>query len=152
MYDSAILCLQRKLYDKPPDQGGAGQCHDRCLDDYASRSDHNMRRFCRASADRHLHVYYVTTTQAGRYTGRWLFTMGTGKTTTYPEMFDVRPPDPGLIMSLTDAKSHLNITSTVDDDELRAHLESITRVIEDKVGAVIVKRLWKRSRPARICG
>lgn len=82
---------------------------------------------------------YVTTTQVGRYVGRWVFTMATGQTSSYSEVFDVQPGDPGYLISLRDAKRHLNIpsTSTSDDDEIRSWLAGITPVIEDLVGVCV---------------
>lgn len=89
---------------------------------------------------------YVTTSLAGRVTGRWLFTMATGKTTAYVEEFDVRPADPGYVMSLASVKEHLNIptTNTTDDEELRDWLESVTRLIESKAGEVTRKSFTER--------
>lgn len=78
-------------------------------------------------------------TQAGRYVGVWLFTMATGKTTSYPEVFDVAPADPGFIVSLAQAKAQLNITSTSSDDELGLYLAAVTRIVEKFVGPVVIR-------------
>lgn len=89
---------------------------------------------------------YVTTTLPGRYLGVWLFTMATGKTTAYPEVFDVAPPEPNYIVSLAAAKSAANIstTNTDPDDELQIHLASATRIVEWFVGPVIVRSHTQR--------
>jgi hypothetical protein len=82
---------------------------------------------------------YVTTTQPGRYVGVWLFTMATGKTTTYPEVFDVAPSDPGFVVSLKQAKDQTNITASTSDDELALYVASATRVVEYFVGPVVIR-------------
>lgn len=83
-------------------------------------------------------------TAAGRYGARWVFTFNDGLTAAYTDAADVRPAEPALIMSLADAKAHLNITSGTHDDELRSWLESVTEVIEHKVGAVVVRTYTDR--------
>ncbi len=89
---------------------------------------------------------YSTTTVPGRFTGRWLFTMATGKTSAYVEEFDVRPADPGYVMSLASVKEHLNIpaSKTSDDEELRGWLEAVTRLIESRAGEVCRKSFTER--------
>lgn len=79
---------------------------------------------------------YITTTLVGRYVGTWLFTMSTGKTVAYSEVFEVEPSDPGFIISLASAKKYLNIPASVtaDDDEIRDWLAAITPMVEDIVG------------------
>lgn len=81
---------------------------------------------------------------AGRYVGVWLFTLSTGKTTSYPEIFDVAPADPGYIVSLAQAKAQTNITNSTDDDELGLYLASATRVVEYFVGPVVVRSYSQR--------
>jgi hypothetical protein len=83
----------------------------------------------------------VVATQVGRYFGRWLFTMADGTTTVYTEIFDIQPTDPGFIISLTEAKNHLNIplSRTNSDEEIRSWMAAITPVIEDLVGPTIPK-------------
>jgi hypothetical protein len=76
----------------------------------------------------------------GRYVGVWLFTMATGKTTAYPEVFDVAPADPAYIVSLSAAKSAANVAGTANDDELQVHLASATRIVESYVGPVVVRQ------------
>lgn len=83
-------------------------------------------------------------TQPGRYVGVWLFTMATGATTSYPEVFDVAPADPGFVVSLKQVKDQLNITSTENDDELALHIATATRVVEYFVGPVIVRSYTER--------
>ncbi|GAB2714430.1 hypothetical protein [Streptomyces bullii] len=73
------------------------------------------------------------TTQAGRHLVRWVFT---GPASAYTDMFDVRPADPPLIMSLADARKHVNATVTTHDEELRGWVEATTKAVEYFVGPV----------------
>lgn len=43
------------------------------------------------------------------------------------------------MITLEEAKTHLNITGTADDDELRGFIEAATPVVEDVVGPVVVR-------------
>lgn len=61
--------------------------------------------------------------------------------TTYPSGTTVVPEPDGLIVSLAEAKAHLNITSTRNDVELLMYLEAATAVIEAHVGAVVPRTL-----------
>lgn len=74
-------------------------------------------------------------TQAGRYTYVW---STTSPTAPDDGSFDVHPVTQGFV-SLGDAKAHLNITTTTDDEELRGFIEAATRVVEDHVGPVVVR-------------
>lgn len=71
---------------------------------------------------------------AGRHAVRWVFT---GPNTAFTDVFDVRPASPPLIVSLADAKAHLNITGTRDDEELRGWVEAATDVVENYVGPCV---------------
>lgn len=87
-------------------------------------------------------VTYVPTVE-----GRYLWTaVTTSPNTSYQEVFTVRGASPA-ILSLADAKAHLNIPSTSSDDELRGFLETTTKVIEDEVGPIV-----RRTHTARRCG
>lgn len=80
----------------------------------------------------------VTTTLAGRYVGYWLATgVNSG---AHTQVFDVRSSVDTALMSLDDAKDHLNIplATTTHDEELQGWLESITRLVEHKAGQVVV--------------
>lgn len=81
----------------------------------------------------HYEVDYQTI-QSGRHVVRWVTT---GPVTASSDVFDVRPPDPGFIVSLGDVKAHLNKTQSayVDDGELRRFIEATTAVVVSKVGA-----------------
>lgn len=77
---------------------------------------------------------YITT-QAGRHVGRWVATGANAS--AYTQFWDVRPADPGGIVSLADVKRHLNKTSTADDEELRGVIDAVTDLIELEVGPVL---------------
>lgn len=85
-----------------------------------------------ATAGQYTHDY--VTTQAGRHAVRWVFT---GPACAYTDSFDVREAEPPTILSLADAKQHLNITGTTDDDELRGWIEATTAAVEWFVGPVV---------------
>ncbi|MFD9192991.1 head-tail connector protein [Streptomyces phaeochromogenes] len=74
------------------------------------------------------------TAQAGRHGVRWVFATPAA---AYTDMFDVRLAVPPLILSLADARSHLRITSTSDDQQLREWLESITELVEQFCGPCV---------------
>lgn len=74
------------------------------------------------------------TAQAGRHSVRWVWTTPNA---AYTDAFDVREAAPPLIVSLADAKSHLNLTVSTHDEELRGFIEAATEVIEFFVGPVV---------------
>lgn len=80
-------------------------------------------------------VDYVTT-QAGRHAWRLV---ATTPNDAYTDVFDVREAASRALMSLADAKRHLNIAAanTAHDDELREHIETATDVVEDIIGPVV---------------
>ncbi len=78
--------------------------------------------------------------QVGRHSVRWVAT-GTNAS-AYGDVFDVRPADLGLIVSLADVKTHLNIpaSSTDDDEQIRAFIEAATELVENFRNEVVVRR------------
>jgi uncharacterized phiE125 gp8 family phage protein len=81
-------------------------------------------------------VDYVPTV-AGRYAVRWTSTV---PATAHTDVFDVRPAAPRYMISLAQAKAHLNITSTSHDEELRGHIEAATAAIELYLNETVVRR------------
>ena len=69
-----------------------------------------------------------TATQVGRHSIRWVAT-GTNAG-AYTDIFDILDPALLPIVSLSDFKAHLNITSTTDDEELRFTLAQATDLAE----------------------
>ncbi|MEU0393813.1 hypothetical protein ABZ208_13720 [Streptomyces sp. NPDC006208] len=95
-----------------------------------------------------LYAYDYATVQAGRHTVRWVATgVNAG---AYTDSFDVREAAPPGILSLADAKKHLNKTGTTDDDEIRGWVESITAGIEGLCGPVIVRAVTERHEGRRV--
>ena len=88
-------------------------------------------------------VTYVPT-QVGRHAWRFVATV---PNTAYQDVFEVRETVSPALLSLADAKAHLNITTTTYDDELREYLEAATEIVESYVGPVVA-----RSHTARVCG
>ena len=77
--------------------------------------------------------------QSGRYLVRWT---ATDPDVAYTDQVDVRSAAPPLIVSLADAKRHIgkDPADTVDDDELREHIEATTGLVEDIRGEAVVRR------------
>ncbi|NUL09070.1 hypothetical protein [Streptomyces lunaelactis] len=95
-----------------------------------------------------VYAYDYATVQAGRHTVRWVATgLNAG---AYTDSFDVRESAPPGILSLADAKKHLNKTTTTDDDEIRSWVESITAGIEGLCGPVIVRTVTERHDGRRV--
>ncbi len=72
--------------------------------------------------------------QAGRHLVRWQWT---GPAAAYTDAVDVRPADVPLILSLADARDHLRVSGTSQDENIRAWLEATTRCVEAIVGPVV---------------
>jgi hypothetical protein len=72
----------------------------------------------------------------GRYAWRFV---ATTPNTAYQDVFEVREIISPSLLSLADAKSHLNITSTTHDDEIREYLEAATKIVESYVGPIVTK-------------
>jgi len=91
-----------------------------------------------ASATTGSYSYDYATVSAGRHTVRWV---GTG-TVLWADtgMFDVRDPADVPVVSLADAKAHLNITTTSYDAELPRYLDAATDLCENYVGRPLRRR------------
>ncbi|MEU4168865.1 phage head-tail connector protein [Streptomyces sp. NPDC026665] len=85
-----------------------------------------------------LRVDYVTA-QTGRHVWRLVTS---GPTTAYADVFDVQPAAPDSIVSLAEARAHLNMRpdETSDDDELRGFIAAATRAVERALGRKVVRR------------
>jgi uncharacterized phiE125 gp8 family phage protein len=79
---------------------------------------------------------------AGRY--QWA-AVTTVPNTSWGDTFNVRAY--ASLISLAEAKAHLNITGTASDDELRNFLSAATELIETKVGPCV-----RRTVTSRIAG
>lgn len=88
-------------------------------------------------------VTYVPAVE-GRFSWRAVTTI---PNTAYQDVFEVRETVSPSLLSLADAKAHLNLTTTTHDDELREYLEAATEIVESYIGPVA-----RRTRTARVCG
>ena len=75
-----------------------------------------------------VYAYDYTPSQVGRHGVRWVAT-GTNAS-AFTDVFDVLDNSLLPIVSLADAKRHLNITATTDDEELRRTLAVATDLAE----------------------
>jgi hypothetical protein len=80
------------------------------------------------------------TTQVGRHTLRWLATGPAGRAHT--DVFNVREPVSLALLSLAEAREHLNMPpgDTIDDEELRRYIDATTTIIERHVNKIIARR------------
>ncbi|MFB6943191.1 hypothetical protein ACFWGL_17145 [Streptomyces sp. NPDC060286] len=76
---------------------------------------------------------YVTTVP-GRHSVRWVFT---GPAAASVDVFDVQDVEPAAILSLADARQHLNLSSARDDTEVQFWNAATTRAVEYYVGPVV---------------
>jgi len=84
-------------------------------------------------------------TMAGRHT--W-----TATTTTHgPQsgVFNVEPLVSQSIISLAEAKAHLNLASTVNDEEIRSFVLAATQWVEGRIGHVVQTTVTEIATPGR---
>lgn len=89
---------------------------------------------------------YVTAV-AGRHTVRWQFT---GPAHAYTDVFDVWPEAPPAILSLADARKHLNLSTSRDDGEVRFWNNAATRAVEFYTGPVVRRTVVEDHRVGRV--
>lgn len=79
---------------------------------------------------------YVPSVQDGRYKVRW---QATNPAAAFTDTFDVRAADSIALFSLSSAKEHLKLdpADTTYDEDVRDHVDALTDVVEDIVGAVV---------------
>ncbi|MFF3857527.1 hypothetical protein [Micromonospora sp. NPDC002575] len=78
---------------------------------------------------------YITSVP-GRHTVRWVFT---GPAHAYTDVLDVYDEAPPAILSMADARDHLNLKSTSDDDEVRYWNNVTTRAVEYHTGPIVAR-------------
>jgi hypothetical protein len=91
--------------------------------------------FTLTSATTGVYNYDYLPVQVGRHVARCVATGANAS--SFSDAFDVAPADMGAVISLADAKGHLNIQSTINDDELRLYLSAVTNLVEAQVGLVV---------------
>jgi hypothetical protein len=79
---------------------------------------------------------YGPTLMVGRYLATWTFTFAGGFVSKYTQAYDVTSEDPGLLISLNEAKKHLRIpdTMTTSDDQIIDFIAASVRTVEFYVG------------------
>lgn len=87
-----------------------------------------------------------TPTQPGRHAVRWVATGANA--TAYTDAFDVAPAASAAIVSLAEAKAHLNITGTTDDEEIRAIVLAASAWVESRVGPVTRRTVVETVTPS----
>lgn len=97
------------------------------------------------ATDGEYRVNYVPT-QVGRHTVRWVFA---GPAAAVTDVFDVRPGGSRQLISLKDAREHLNKVSVVDDDELRGMINAATAPVEDLIGPVVRRTVTDERHTSR---
>ncbi|MFB7597257.1 hypothetical protein [Streptomyces sp. NPDC056160] len=88
---------------------------------------------------------YVTTLP-GRHSVRWLWTQPAA---AYTDVFDVQEETPPAILSLADARAHLNQRDSRDDEEIRFWNTATTRVVEYYVGPVVARTITEEHQVRR---
>lgn len=78
-------------------------------------------------------TWTFTPAQVGRHTVLWA---SSGPADAYSDTFDVADSTPGII-SLADAKAHLRVQNSTNDEELRLFIASTTALIEHEVGPIV---------------
>lgn len=86
------------------------------------------------------------TTQPGRH--QFVITT-TSPQTAYRDVFDVRQAELSNIVSLVEAKQHLNITADGDDPEIRGFIEAVTSIVEFYCGTLFPAEYTETHR---VCG
>jgi hypothetical protein len=134
------LTFRSDLYDKPPEEGGVlVNATSVALTITLPDGTTTTPTVVNPPATTGKYFYrYVTTSLAGPFKGRWLFTLATGNTSEHTEEFNVEPADPGYIVGLAQVKAHLNMTATdsARDEELKLMIAAATAKIEDRCGSV----------------
>lgn len=92
------------------------------------------------------YLYDYLTTMPGRHSARWT---SSGPAAAHADEFDVRPANPGYVISLADAKQQLNMTTTANDEELRFYIEATTAIVEQLRGETIAFRTFTEEREIR---
>lgn len=93
------------------------------------------------------YIYDYMPPMEGRYLVRWVVT---GPNAALVDSFDVRNPAKNSLISLADAKAHINMSQarTTDDEEIIAMVEAATAVVERHRHEVIARRVVTEFEPS----
>jgi len=95
-----------------------------------------------------VYKYTHTPTVPGRHGVRWVAT-GTNAS-AFTDAFDVDEATPSGIVSLADAKRHLQmrLNSTTHDEEIRTMIDAATEWVEHRIGPVVRRSITATVTPA----
>jgi hypothetical protein len=79
-------------------------------------------------------TYTVVPTQAGQWRAVWT---ASDPTASYVEVAQVRPSTDFMLISLDDARAHLNLAARASDEELREQILVASSLIQDLIGPVL---------------
>lgn len=147
----ATLPFKAKLYDKSPSDGGV-PVNALTASLLVTLPDQTTTTVAVTNPPPTQGVYtanYTPTVLIGRYTGTWTFTFANGYVTKYTQVFDVDPADTGLLISLSDAKSHLRImdSDTQYDSDLIEWIGACTEIVEFYVGPCVPRTVIEYVEP-----
>lgn len=94
------------------------------------------------NVDTGTYSYIVIPDQAGQYTASW---SSTTPDAAYTEIANVRPATERMLISLDEARRHLNLVSTDHDEELRETILVASAMIEDFIGPVLPQTVTERT-------
>lgn len=93
-----------------------------------------------------VYAYDFTPTQAGLHQIRWVATGANAG--AFTDVLNVDPAASAAIVSLAEAKAHLNITGTTDDEEIRATILAASAWVESRVGPVTRRTVVETVTPS----
>lgn len=104
-----------------------------------TRPDDTTETPAPASSSTGVYTVDYVPTQVGQHYVTWT---ATGPSVALPDVFEVRPALPALIISVAEGKSACNIKQTVSthDAELRGLIAGVTIAIEDHLGEAVIRR------------
>lgn len=84
-----------------------------------------------------VYEYEYATTEVGRHVVRWV---ASGvNASSFVDVFNVQPADPGFLIGIEELKQHLNLTDedvATEGEELRRFLASASQTVENLIGPV----------------
>lgn len=91
----------------------------------------------------------VATTQPGRYRLSWA--KDAAPAAKYTDILDVWPADPRFLISLSDARSALSLSTAITtyDEDLRLYIAACTVVIEDITGGILTQTRTQKADGGR---
>lgn len=147
----ATLPFKARLYDKAPSDGGV-LVNALTVTLLVTLPDQTTTNVAVVNPPTTQGVYtanYTPTVLVGRYVGLWTFTFASGYVTKYTQVFDVDPADAGLLISLSEAKSHLRIRDSDSqyDSDILEWIAACTEIVEFYVGPCVPRTVVEYADP-----